>query len=271
MPGANGWPRRAGLAVCAVLLVGSAVVYYRQIETSTQVQSLKPEKSEKPEKPEKSTQVPKSAQVTQPAVKTPAVSASKEGFPSADAVDGVTAEVLAATAPVGTSSSTLLPGLLPATTTQDPDIAQLRSRSLALPVQGINAARLTDTYTQARAAGRPHEALDIMAERGTPVLAVEDGEVVKLFSSRPGGITLYQFDPDRRYAYYYAHLDRYADGVLEGIKVRKGQVIGYVGSTGNALPGSPHLHFAIFTLGPERQWWRGTPLNPFLVWRDAKP
>ena len=152
----------------------------------------------------------------------------------------------------------------------DADLSQLRSRALTLPVQGVTAVQLTDTYTQARAAGVPHEALDIMAARGTPVLAVEDGPVAKLFSSKPGGITIYQFDPGSRYAYYYAHLDRYADGLAEGVNLRKGQVIGYVGSTGNASPDAPHLHFALFKLGPERQWWRGTPLNPFLVWRDPK-
>lgn len=151
------------------------------------------------------------------------------------------------------------------------DVSRLRGRSLTLPVTGVSAAQLTDTYTQARAAGAPHEALDIMAPRGTPVVAVEDGRVAKLFLSKPGGITLYQFDPGGQYAYYYAHLDRYADGIAEGAILRKGQVIAYVGSTGNALPQAPHLHFAIFRLGPERQWWRGTPLNPFMVWRDAKP
>jgi murein DD-endopeptidase MepM/ murein hydrolase activator NlpD len=92
--------------------------------------------------------------------------------------------------------------------------------------------------------------------------------VVKLFLSKPGGITIYQFDPGSNYAYYYAHLDRYADGVVEGTSLRKGQVIGYVGSTGNASPDAPHLHFAIFKLGPERQWWRGMPLNPYRVWRE---
>ena len=152
----------------------------------------------------------------------------------------------------------------------EPHTEQLRSRALTVPVQGVAAAQLTDTYTQARAAGAVHEALDIMAERGTPVLAVEGGEVVKLFTSKPGGITLYQFDPGKQYAYYYAHLDRYAEGMKEGARLRQGQVIGYVGSTGNALPDATHLHFAIFLLGPERQWWRGTPLNPFRVWRDIK-
>ncbi len=151
------------------------------------------------------------------------------------------------------------------------DLPHLRARSLTLPVSGVSAAQLTDTYTQARAAGAPHQALDIMAPRGTPVLAVEDGRVTKLFLSKPGGITLYQFDPGGEFAYYYAHLDRYADGVVEGGYVRKGDVIAYVGSTGNASPEAPHLHFAIFKLGPEKQWWRGTPLNPFLVWRDSKP
>lgn len=139
---------------------------------------------------------------------------------------------------------------------------------LTLPVSGVKAAQLGDTYTQARAAGAPHEAIDIMAARGTPVLAVEDGRVAKLFLSKPGGITLYQFDPGAAYAYYYAHLDSYAEGITEGASVRKGQVIGYVGSTGNASPEAPHLHFAVFRLGPEKQWWRGTPVNPFLLWRD---
>jgi len=158
-----------------------------------------------------------------------------------------------------------------ASTADDSDISQLRQRVLTLPVQGVTPAQLSDTYTQSRAAGAPHEAIDIMSARGAPVLAVEDGKVAKLFLSKPGGITIYQFDPGSQYAYYYAHLDRYADGLAEGASLRKGQVIGYVGSTGNASPDAPHLHFAIFKLGPERQWWRGVPVNPYLVWRDARP
>ena len=159
----------------------------------------------------------------------------------------------------------------PADAASGDDLSRLRSRGLALPLPAVRAAQLTDTFTQARAGGAAHEALDIMAPRGTPVLAVDDGRLVKLFLSKPGGITLYQFDPHDEYVYYYAHLDRYADGVTEGDNVRKGQIIGYVGSTGNALPDAPHLHFAILRLGPERQWWRGTAINPFLVWRNAKP
>ncbi|MBG9389165.1 M23 family metallopeptidase [Caenimonas sp. DR4.4] len=150
------------------------------------------------------------------------------------------------------------------------DIGRLRARSLQIPVQAVDATALADNYLQSREAGaRTHEALDIPAPLGTPVVAVEDGRIAKLFLSKPGGITVYQFDPRSEFAYYYAHLDRYADGLKEGAQVRRGEVIGYVGTTGNAAGGAPHLHFAIFRLGPERQWWRGSPLNPFLVWRDA--
>ena len=134
---------------------------------------------------------------------------------------------------------------------------------LIVPVQGIGAAQLVDTYTQSRSDGRTHEAIDIMAPTGTPVLAVADGKVEKLFDSVQGGLTLYQFDPGGRYAYYYAHLDRYAPGVVEGKPLRQGEVIGYVGSTGNADPAAPHLHFAVFVLGPERAWHKGTAINPY--------
>jgi murein DD-endopeptidase MepM/ murein hydrolase activator NlpD len=151
------------------------------------------------------------------------------------------------------------------------DLSRLRARDLEIPVRGFRASELSDNYTQGRAGGALHEALDIMAPRGTPVLAVEDGRIAKLFLSKPGGITLYQFDPSGEFAYYYAHLDGYADGIAEGGMLRKGQVIGYVGSSGNASADAPHLHFAIYKLGAEKQWWRGTPLNPYNVWRDARP
>ncbi len=150
------------------------------------------------------------------------------------------------------------------------DVLRLRERALTLPVSAVSPAQLTDSFTQSRTGGTTHEALDIMAPRGTPVLAVEDGRVAKLFLSKAGGITLYQFDPNAEYVYYYAHLDRYAEGIREGDTLLKGQVVGYVGSTGNASADAPHLHFAVSRLGPERQWWRGTPINPFLIWRNAK-
>ena len=134
---------------------------------------------------------------------------------------------------------------------------------LIVPVQGLAAAQLSDTYTQSRSDGRTHEAIDIMAPTGTPVLAVADGSVEKLFDSKQGGLTLYQFEPSGKFAYYYAHLDRYAPGMAEGKALRRGEVIGYVGSTGNADTAAPHLHFAVYVLGPERKWWQGTPINPY--------
>ena len=151
------------------------------------------------------------------------------------------------------------------------EMSRLRARGLAIPLQNVAASQLTDTYWQPRFGSVAHEALDIMAPRGTPVIAVEDGRVAKLFLSKPGGLTLYQFDPQGEYSYYYAHLDSYAQGLKEGDIVRKGQIIAYVGSTGNASADAPHLHFAVFRLGPARQWWRGTPINPFLIWRNSNP
>ena len=138
---------------------------------------------------------------------------------------------------------------------------------LIVPVQGIAPRALADTFTDARSEGRSHDAIDIMAAEGTPVLAVADGTVEKLFDSDRGGLTIYQFEPSGRYAYYYAHLQRYADDLAEGQAIERGQVIGYVGSTGSANPEAPHLHFAIFVLGPEKRWWEGEAINPYPILR----
>ena len=136
--------------------------------------------------------------------------------------------------------------------------------ALLMPVQGVDPKDLRDTYTDQRGGGmRVHEALDILAPHGTPVLAVDSGRIAKLFLSKPGGITIYQFDPQGRFAYYYAHLDGYAEGLKEGQTVQRGQLLGYVGSTGNASPDAPHLHFGIFRLDAEQRWWTGVPMNPF--------
>jgi murein DD-endopeptidase MepM/ murein hydrolase activator NlpD len=144
---------------------------------------------------------------------------------------------------------------------------------LMVPVQGVKAASLNDTFNQPRGNQRRHEALDIMAPKGTPVLAAGDGKVVKLFESKPGGLTVYQFDPSEKYAYYYAHLDRYAEGLQEGKVLKRGDLVGYVGVTGNSDPNAPHLHFAVVELTPEKEWWKGTPLNPFplLTTEQAQP
>lgn len=158
-------------------------------------------------------------------------------------------------APIGTAGSVA----------HEEAVEVLRERDLKIPVEGADDDDLRDTFFDARGGGRAHEALDIMAPRHTPVRAVDDGVVQKLFTSAAGGLTIYQFEPTGMFTYYYAHLDRYAPDLREGQQVRRGDVIGYVGSTGNASPNAPHLHFAIFRLTPERQWWKGEPINPYPV------
>lgn len=134
---------------------------------------------------------------------------------------------------------------------------------LLIPVQGVSAAQLQDTFTDARGEGRSHDAIDIMAPSGTPVLAVADGPVEKLFDSKQGGLTVYQFNVERTHAYYYAHLQEYAPGLAEKQFLRRGDLVGRVGYTGNANPEAPHLHFAVFVLGPEKRWHGGTAINPY--------
>lgn len=136
---------------------------------------------------------------------------------------------------------------------------------LAIPVAGVKPGELVDTYTQARAGGaRIHDAIDIMAAEGTPVMAAAPGRVEKLFfSNGGGGITAYVRSEDGRWSYYYAHLLSYAPGLAEGQQVRRGQVIGRVGHSGNANPAGPHLHFAIFRMNPGERWWQGTAINPY--------
>jgi murein DD-endopeptidase MepM/ murein hydrolase activator NlpD len=134
---------------------------------------------------------------------------------------------------------------------------------IQMPVLGVGASELKDTFLESRGGGRMHGALDILAPRGTPVIASVDGTIRKLFTSRAGGLTIYQFDVAEERVYYYAHLDRYADGLREGAFVRQGTVIGYVGTSGNAPIGTPHLHFAVEALPPTKEWWKGEPLNPY--------
>jgi len=139
---------------------------------------------------------------------------------------------------------------------------------LTPPIRGLLLANLRDSFEEVHN-GHRHEAIDIPEPKGTPVHAVVSGTVRKLFLSKPGGNTIYQFDEMEVYCYYYAHLDGYAKGLREGMRVQRGDVIGYVGSTGNADPGAPHLHFAIFELGPEKLWWKGTPIDPYPHLVDA--
>lgn len=153
------------------------------------------------------------------------------------------------------------------TTPWDADYRILATHHLVMPVEGVNAKDIQDTFTDARSGGRVHEATDIIAPRGTPVVATDDGIIKKLFTSVRGGLTIYQFDPTETYCYYYAHLDRYALEIQDNIAVHKGQVIAFVGSTGDAAEAGPHLHFEIMRLGPEKQWWKGTDINPYPLLR----
>jgi murein DD-endopeptidase MepM/ murein hydrolase activator NlpD len=141
--------------------------------------------------------------------------------------------------------------------------AALSRRNLMIPVKGVAAHALQDTFDDARALGRRHDAIDIMAPRGTEVHAVDDGTIAKLFTSKAGGLTIYQFDPTQTFSYYYAHLDHYASGIAEHQAVQRGQLLGYVGSTGNASEDAPHLHFAIARLGTDHAWWKGDAINPY--------
>ena len=136
------------------------------------------------------------------------------------------------------------------------------------PIRGLAFADLRDTFEEVHD-GHKHEAIDIMEPRGTPVRAVVSGTIRKLFLSKPGGNTIYQFDDMEAYCYYYAHLDGYAKGLCEGIRVERGDIIGFVGSTGNADARTPHLHFEIHELGPDRLWWKGKAVNPYPGLVDA--
>ena len=148
--------------------------------------------------------------------------------------------------------------------TPTPD--QLGGR-LIIPVQGIARDQLLDTFTQSRSESRVHNAIDIMAPEGTPVLAAVDGRIEKLHDSAAGGITIYQFNAQRNYSFYYAHLSAYAPNLAEGQLVHKGDLIGYVGHTGNASPDGPHLHFAVHALPPNARWSDGEAINPYPILR----
>lgn len=164
--------------------------------------------------------------------------------------------------PLPNSEKSPAPGPLNPPPEQAMRIAPAGQPSLLIPVRGVGISQLHDNFSEMRD-GHLHQALDIMAPRGTPVVAAEEGDIVKLFNSKPGGLTIYQFDDTQTYCFYYAHLDRYAPGVQEGTLVRRGEVIGYVGSTGDAPANAPHLHFGVSRLGPDKHWWQGTPIDPY--------
>lgn len=184
-----------------------------------------------------------------------------------------TGSELPPTSPSATTPS--IPGAQPLTRTTGSsfpvvtgaDLVTLRLHNLMIPVQGVTADKLIDSFDDVRGATRHHDALDIMAPRGTPILSADAGQVLKLHNSVAGGLSIYVADTSQRYIMLYAHLDRYRPGLAAGMPVKKGELLGYVGFTGNASPAAPHLHFAIARSDNMKDWWKGTPMNPFLVWR----
>ena len=143
-----------------------------------------------------------------------------------------------------------------------------QTKPLIIPVAGIRPDQLIDTFTASRSEGRTHDAIDIMAPAGTPVLAAADGQIQKLWLSERGGTSIYQLSADQKMIFYYAHLARYADGLTEGKQVRQGDVIAYVGDTGNAGAGNYHLHFSIAAVSDPKRYWEGTNINPYPLLRQ---
>jgi murein DD-endopeptidase MepM/ murein hydrolase activator NlpD len=146
---------------------------------------------------------------------------------------------------------------------EPPPIGFVGTLRLIVPVAGVQPTQLLDTFSDSRSEGRAHDAIDIPAAPGTPVVAAADGQILKLFQSERGGTTIYQLSTDKKLVFYYAHLQRYADGVGEGKFVRQGEVIAYVGDTGNAGPGNYHLHFSIAVVSDPKRYWEGTNINPY--------
>jgi peptidoglycan LD-endopeptidase LytH len=166
------------------------------------------------------------------------------------------------------SPDTAAKGNLAATPTVPiPTTGRIGAPPLRMPLDNVDVEAMKGGFQEKRGS-RPHEAADLLAPRNTPVHAVEGGTIAKLFVSKAGGLAVYQFDPVGSLCYYYAHLQRYADGLHEGQHVAAGDIIGYVGTSGNAPPNTPHLHFAVFELNGDRQWWKGRAVDPYPLFKD---
>lgn len=166
----------------------------------------------------------------------------------------------------GDIASPYQPEMAPASPAPAPAPAAVKSGPLVIPVSGVQPNQLTDTWGQSRAEGaREHHAIDIMAPRGTPVIAAAAGTVEKLFESKDGGHTIYIRRTDPAWVDYYAHLDTYAPDLREGLAIKAGQQIGTVGSTGDADPNAPHLHYEIKQMAAGEKWWQGTDINPYPI------
>lgn len=180
---------------------------------------------------------------------------------------------LPSTATPPTSGIEIPPQDEPAATAQSgapPAPAATPSFKLIIPVAGIKPNQLRDTFNEMRSEGRIHNAMDIMAPGGAPVLAATEGKIAKLLISDRGGITIYQLSKDEKLVFYYAHLQRYADGLTEGQVAKQGEVIGYVGDTGNAGTGNYHLHFALWSVADPKRYWDGININPYPLLREGQ-
>lgn len=189
-------------------------------------------------------------------------------FPAAKALATLSMVSLAACLPVPVRTEPTPESPPPASVTTPPREAMrlapeaaLAAKALIIPVEGVDPSRVRDSYTAARG-GRTHDAVDIIAPRGTPVIAADAGTIIRLRQNEAGGITIYQLDPEERFVYYYAHLDRYEKGLVEGMSIKQGNVLGFVGTTGNAPKDTPHLHFQVMLYRGRGQYWGGEPINP---------
>jgi murein DD-endopeptidase MepM/ murein hydrolase activator NlpD len=252
-------PRARVLLIAVLLLAGiSALVWYLNAEYGTR--PVTPIALPSPgASSEGAIQSPTETPITTPTV-TPDASPTSEATatPSASPPAGATPQAQGqrggvSSAPPSSSGASAAPS---SPTTR-----------LLIPVAGIRPEQLQDTFTDARSEGRTHDAIDIIAPRGTPVLAANDGRVLRLFRSEKGGITIYQLGPDERTVYYYAHLDGYAEGLAEGRVLRRGETIAYVGDTGNATPGNYHLHFQVYQITDPKHFWTGSNVNPYALMR----
>jgi murein DD-endopeptidase MepM/ murein hydrolase activator NlpD len=151
------------------------------------------------------------------------------------------------------------------------DYERLRDKHLVIPVAGVGADRIEDTFTDGRDGGeRQHNAIDILAPRNTPIVAADDGVILRMSSNALGGITIFAADAEHRFVYYYAHLDHYAASAYAGRRLTRGDTIGYVGTTGNAPKNVPHLHFQIMRWPADGKYWNGEPVNPYPFLRAAE-
>ena len=194
---------------------------------------------------------------------TPITIQSPEPLPTASAQTPVPSPVTEASAGSPTPAPSV-PDLVPTA----PQLGFVGTLKLIVPVAGVQPNQLLDTFSDSRSEGRVHDAIDIAAAAGTPVVAAADGQIIKLFQSERGGTTIYQLSTNQKLIFYYAHLQRYADGLTEGKYVRQGEVIGYVGDTGNAGPGNYHLHFSIAVVTDPKRYWEGTNINPYPLLRN---